>query len=141
MKKEIKENRFDSDSAEKELNRFMDGLKLTQMKKDDLEEEIDSLTQYIENGTVEVKDDNSIKYNLVYPIEDDEGEVKVSSISFRCRRVRVSDIEKKMVGKNDVEKTRKMMGFLSNENSGIFSKMDGDDFKGCGDIAAFFLPR
>lgn len=132
---------IDRDTAREDFERFVKELKVNDIKRSHLEEEEENAITYIEQGYLTVSENGELTYQLMYPIEVEEGE-DIEKLTFRKKRVRVEDMEKKMVGKNDMEKTRKIFAFLTNGvNSGIFSKVDADDFKAISDIAAFFLPR
>ena len=95
---------------------------------------------WIENSDVYFKIEDCIVYNLIDPIEFDNGD-SITELTFRKRRITVGEMEKNMVGKNDVEKTRRIFAFLTKKNSAIFTKMQSDDFMNISNIAAFFLPR
>jgi hypothetical protein len=134
--------KFDAQSAKVEFDRFVEAMKITPLKLSKLEEETDSVLACIEEGNVSVNDNGSIECKLMYPIEDDEGNVAKDIIKFKTRRIRVEDLERKMQGKTDLEKVRRMMAFLAEDTpAAMFAKLDSDDFKVCSDIAAFFLPR
>ena len=133
--------KIDNETAVNDLNRFITALRVTDVKLEKLAEEKESVIKLIESGHISVSDENSVTYQLIEKIEDDNKSTILDSVTFKPRRVRVDDIEKRMTGKNDIEKTRNMFAFLTGVNSGLFSKLDGDDFINISSIAAFFLPR
>ena len=133
--------KVDNLTAVKDFNRFVDILRVNAVKLEKLIDEKDAILSLIESGDITIDESGTLVYKLIEPIKNDAGDVILSTISFKSRRVRVEDIEKRMTGKNDIEKTRNMFAFLSGENTGHFSKMDGDDFVNISNVAAFFLPR
>jgi hypothetical protein len=133
--------KVDRETAEKDLNVFIEALRVIANKLSKLEDEKESVLQLIESGNITISESGEITYELIDPIKSESNETILSKLIFKPRRVRVDDIEKRMIGKNDIEKTRNMFAFLTAENSGYFSKMDSDDFINISSIAAFFLPR
>jgi hypothetical protein len=133
--------KVDRETAEKDLNVFIEALRVNANKLSKLEDEKESVLQLIESGNITISESGEITYELIDPIKSESNETILSKLIFKPRRVRVDDIEKRMIGKNDIEKTRNMFAFLTAENSGYFSKMDSDDFINISSIAAFFLPR
>lgn len=130
--------------AQADFERFASAIKLNQMKREKLEADesqpIESVINLIENGYVTIAEDGLLTYLLIEKVEKD-GDIILSEVPFKPRRVRVEDIERRMTGKNDLEKTRNMLSFLTGVNAGILSKVDGDDFAHIGTISTFFLPR
>lgn len=130
--------------AQADFERFASAIKLNQMKREKLEADesqpIESVINLIENGYVTIGEDGLLTYLLIEKVEKD-GDIILSEVPFKPRRVRVEDIERRMTGKNDMEKTRNMLSFLTGVNAGILSKVDGDDFAHIGTISTFFLPR
>lgn len=133
--------RIDTETATKDCKRFIEALKINDIKLQKLEAEKETIIELIENGYVIINEDGSVIYNLLYPIVSDSDSVEIDHLNFSIRRVRIEDIEKKLNGKNDIENGRKLIGFLTKTNSGLISKFDADDVKYLSDIAAFFLPR
>ena len=134
---------IDKEVAREDFERFISALRIDQLKRGKLEEEEESIISLIENGNLIVNEDGSLIYKLMYPesTNDQDGNPLTTHIEFPIRRIRVEDLEKKMIGKNDMEKTRRIFSFITKTSSNIFSKIDSDDYKYCSDIVAFFLPR
>lgn len=131
---------IDVKTAESDMKRFFDSLKLSELKLSKLEEETESLLELIQLGYVKIDDDGKLTYKLQYPLKNDVGDITLSELVFVNRRITVGEMEKNLQGKNDVEKSRRMLAYLTNQNSAFFAKMD-DDFVSLGTISAFFLPR
>lgn len=134
-----KEFVVDEETAAKDFERFVEFLRISPRKLEKMEEEKNEVILGIKYGNIIVDDEGKIKYKLEDPLAFDNGD-SIQEIKFMDRRVTVGEMETKMIGKNDLEKTRRMFAFITKENSGIFSKM-GDDFMLISQIAAFFLPR
>lgn len=133
-------SKVDIEVAEHDFQRFVEALKINELKLKKLEEEKDAVIELIEYGYISVDEEGKITYKLIEPVEYESGKEALSSLTFGLRRVTVGEMEKQMVGKNDIEKTRRMFGYLTKQNSALFKKM-GDDFMNISHIAAFFLPR
>ena len=90
---------------------------------------------------VVIDSDGKLIYKLQYPIKA-VGTDNVVLKEVKCvgRRISVGEMEKNMVGKNDVEKSRKIIAYMCSINSALVSQMD-DDFVVLSTISAFFLPR
>lgn len=133
-------SKVDIEVAEQDFQVFVDALKINELKLKKLEDEKDSVIELIEYGYASVDEDGRITYKLVEPVTFESGNEALSELTFGLRRITVGEMEKQMVGKNDIEKTRRMFGYLTKQNSALFKKM-GDDFMNVSNIAAFFLPR
>jgi len=125
------------DVATQDFKRFTDGLKISDKKLSKLQDEKDQFIELIQFGNIIIKDDLSVVYKLDIPLDD----ANISELIFECKRVKVSDIEKRMTGKTDMEKSRNMMSFLTGQNSSLLGEIDADDFISLSSIASFFLPR
>lgn len=134
------EYKIDIKTAEIDMKRFFNSLNLSELKLSRLEDETESLLELIQLGLVEIDEDGKLTYNLQYPFKNEAGEITLSKLVFVNRRITVGEMEKKLQGKNDVEKSRNMLAYLTTQNSAFFAKMD-DDFVSLGTISAFFLPR
>lgn len=130
----------DLQTAEEDSKRFFKALNLSELKLSKLEEEKDTLIELIQLGNVEISEDGALTYNLQYPLKGESGQVFLTKLEFAKRRITVGEMEKHLQGKNEVEKARRILGYLTKQNSQIFTKMD-DDFVSLGTISAFFLPR
>lgn len=130
----------DAKTAEEDFKRFTNSLNLSELKLSKLEEEKSTVLELIQLGYIEIDEDGKLTYNLQFPIKNESGQITVGKLEFAKRRVTVREMEKKAIGKNDVEKSRRILGYLTGQNSELFSNMD-DDFVACGTISNFFLPR
>jgi len=137
--KEEKELVVDEETAIKDFDRFVEFLKISPRKLEKMEEEKEEVIRGIRHGNITVDDEGRIKCHLEDALTFEGGKT-IDTISFMDRRVTVGEMESKMLGKSDLEKTRRMFAFITKENSGIFTKM-GDDFMLISQVAAFFLPR
>ena len=134
-------SKVDIEVAEQDFQRFIDALKVNELKLKKLEEEKESVIELIEYGHACVEEDGKIIYKLIEPVTFEvSGKEAISELKFGLRRITVGEMEKHMVGKNDIEKTRRMFAYLTGTNSGLFKGLK-DDFMNVANIAAFFLPR
>ena len=132
--------KVDIEIAEQDFQRFIEALKVNELKLKKLEEEKDAVIELIEYGHACVEEDGKIIYKLIEPVEFESGKEAISELKFGLRRITVGEMEKNMIGKNDIEKTRRMFAYLTKTNSGLFKGLK-DDFMNVANIAAFFLPR
>lgn len=130
----------DRETAERDFLTFIEALKIKPRKLEKLEEEKEEVLKGIEYGNIKISEDGVATYVLDEPLEFDNGD-KITELTFVNRRITVGEMESKMIGKNDIEKTRRMFAYLTKQNSGIYTKMQADDFMLVSQIAAFFLPR
>lgn len=133
--------KVDRTTAENDLQRFIELLKIKDKKLEKLEEEKEEILSGIEYGNITIDDDGVITYKLDDPVLFDDGDDALTEVTFSKRRVSVGEMEKKMIGKTDMEKSRKLIAFLVGKNSALFEKVMGDDYAAITNIAAFFLPR
>jgi hypothetical protein len=133
--------KVDIDTAKDDFDRFILALGIKPKKLDKLEEEADEIIKGIEYGNVIIDDNGTISYILDDPIKFDDNSNALDKVTFAKRRITLGEMEKKMIGKTDLEKTRRMFAYLTSTNSGFLLKMSGDDFFAISQIAAFFLPR
>jgi hypothetical protein len=139
MKKQMKE-KVTSEVAQEEANLFFASLNLSELKLSKMEEEKQSLVELIQYGFVVIDEDGKLTYLMQYPLKNESGNVVLDKLVFVNRKITVGEMEKNLTGKNDIEKARKILAYLTKTNSQFFSKMD-DDFVALGSISAFFLPR
>ena len=132
--------KVDIEVAEQDFQRFVKALKVNELKLKKLEEEKEAVIELIEYGYAYVDEEGKITYKLIEPVTFESGKEAISELKFDLRRITVGEMEKNMTGKNDIEKTRRMFGFLTKTNSGLFKGLK-DDFMNIANIAAFFLPR
>jgi len=123
-----------------DFERFIESLKISELKLEKLQDEKDEIIKLISAGFIIIDESGRLIYKLQYPISNKDGEVVLSEMKFCSRRITVGEMEKKMVGKNDIEKARKMVAYMTSTNSAFIEQMD-DDFVALGMISAFFLPR
>ena len=134
--------KFDNESATKELNRFIEMMNIKKHKLDKIGDEKESLISFIEEGDLQVMDDGSLIYKLMYPESVSTSENTIEEVKFPVKRYRTKDVEKAMVGKTDMQNTRLMLSLITeNMHPGIFGNMDADDLRNLTEISAFFLPR
>lgn len=133
--------KVDRETAESDLQRFIDDIGINELKLSKIEDEREAVTTLIEHGYLVVNEAGSLTYNLQYPVKNDDGQISLESIDLKQKRYSVGDLEKHMVGKSDLEKTRKMLAHMTGENAGLIYKIDSEDLIALGEITAFFLPR
>jgi hypothetical protein len=126
--------------AVQDFERFVESLKISERKLEKLQEEKAELINLIMEGLIIINEDGKLIYKLQYPICDKDNQPVLTEMKFGGRRITVGEMEKKMIGKNDVEKARKMIAYMTGTNSALLEQMD-DDFVALGTISAFFLPR
>jgi len=133
--------KVDRETAELDFQRFVESLNISARKLENLETEKDEFIKGIEYGNILIAEDGSVSVKLDDPIEYEDNSEAISEIRFIKRRVTVGEMESKMIGKSDMEKTRRIFAFLAKQNSAIFKKVQADDYFLISQVAAFFLPR
>ena len=141
-------NKVDIETAKQDFDRFVAALNINERKLNALRQDaasgknpVDELIELIQDGLVIIEDDGRLVYKLQYPIKAVGTDTVVLS-ECKCvnRRITVGEMEKHMVGKNDIEKSRKIIAYMCSINSALISQME-DDFVVLSVISAFFLPR
>lgn len=133
--------KISTDVAEKDIERFISALEINPMKLEELEEEKERCIKLIEHGFLTIDEKGLATFKLFKAVS--YGDEDVSEIKFRSDMPEVKDMEKNTIGKNDIEKTRRMFAFLISGQypSAFFSRMKSDDLTNFSHVAAFFLPR
>ena len=138
----------DIETAKLDFDRFVEALNINERKLIALKQDsasgknpVDELIELIQYGLVVIDSDGKLVYKLQYPIKAaGTDNIVLSEVKCVGRRISVGEMEKNMVGKNDVEKSRKIIAYMCSINSALVSQMD-DDFVVLSTISAFFLPR
>lgn len=117
------------------------GFRASKVEKEDFQESIDLLIDSVMDGLLSVNEDNSLTYKLQYPIQDEDGNNVLESMTFN-KRLTVGFFTNKMKSskaKTQEEKTILMISELTGEPAGLIQKVQMADFTELGVIATFFL--
>jgi len=129
--------------ADQEVREWIEskGFRASKVEKEDFQESIDLLIDSVMDGLLVINDDNSLTYNLQYPIQDEDGNDVLKSMTFN-KRLTVGFFTNKMKtskAKTQEEKTILMISELTGEPAGLIQKVQMADFTELGVIATFFL--
>jgi len=134
--KSKKQKVISEDQAELDFNRFVDSLGLKPRVLESMEEEKDAFVKGVEWGNILVDEDGHVKLKLDDPVEFNG---IVDTVSFKHRRLTTGDIEKKSVGKSDLEKSMRLFAVITGNNSALFRNLNGGDLEMIATIGTFFL--
>ncbi len=130
-------NKVPIDQATIEVNEWLDYKKISDKRREDNKESIDSLVESICDGTLEFDGSaHTIKQNLKIPFESGlkelvyKSRITVKDINQHMKGVSVSDIDSRVVA---------YVAALTNTAKGIILNLDTEDYKVGQSIAIFFI--
>lgn len=125
--------------SNEEFERFLTTFKVDPIKRKKIADLTVKIVDLISEEMLIVTEDGHLNYPLIEPIIDDAGNVKVASLKFKNRRVRVEDVEKLNSG-NDTDKMKKLISTLTGIEPLFVNKLSLDDLTYLSDISLLFLP-
>ena len=125
--------------AEKDIERFLTALRVDPIKRKKMKESIAICVEFVMYGMLVVNDNNELEYKLLESIEDKDGEVVLSEIKFKNKRVRLDSLEKV---KNATEESymRELISLMTDADKLILKKTTLEDMGYLEKIGMFFLP-
>lgn len=125
--------------AEKDIERFLTALRVDPIKRKKMKESIATCVEFVMYGMLVVNDNNELEYKLLESIEDKDGEVVLSEIKFKNKRVRLDSLEKV---KNATEESymRELISLMTDADKLILKKTTLEDMGYLEKIGMFFLP-
>lgn len=133
--------------ADKEVSKWLDFKKVSQKKREEKEEQINSISEHIQDGVL-VYDENTgeLIHKLNFEISPDAINKNVDTVSFSeikySPRVKVDAIEKATNGIDAKNFTALIMAYvsaISGKPKKLIGQMDSSDYKVAQDVAIFFM--
>lgn len=128
------------DVAEAEVTKWLDKKKITASTRERNEDYIETIVDYVMDGTLILEDDFKWTHNLLFPIESDS-KATIESISYKPR-LTDNDTRPKMAGVKAGDADGRLTGYicaLTGQARGVISALDSQDKKIAMAIAIFFL--
>tara|TARA_R110000803_G_scaffold39924_1_gene86032 strand:- start:557 stop:991 length:435 start_codon:yes stop_codon:yes gene_type:complete len=129
------------DVAEKDLERWLNYKRIGVTKRENMRDNIDILVDAVQDGQLVVEENCSITQKLAWPPENEDGEVKITSLSY-VPRMHFSQIQPKLKGIKPGDTETRLLGYaaaLSSQPIGILRKLDTVDLAVMQAVAVFFL--
>lgn len=134
-------NKVTPEIARQDVERWLDFKRVPAKKRAAVADTIESMAEAIEQGTLIVNDDCTITHNLIFPIENSDGEhtveelkykprVTTEAISIRMKDVKVTDAHGMFIA---------YASALTNQPTALIKKLDTEDFRVAQSIVTFFL--
>ena len=132
-----------AEAATEQISGWLDFKKVPKAKreKEDAETIIETLTEAVVDGKLEVLENNHLKVHLDFPVEDDEGSTVLSTIMLKSR-ITVQAINKAVrtsKAKTPEDKIAVYLSVLSGHPKALIEKVDTTDYALLGAIVVFFL--
>lgn len=121
--------------AKADVERWLDYKKLTQKKRDEKADMIETLTDLVSSGDITIDEECNIKHNLLFPV----GEVKVLTYKPRLKAEAIS-VHLKGVSSDDM--TGMIAAYaaaLTVQPKSVIKDLDTEDFSIARAIAIFFI--
>jgi hypothetical protein len=135
------ENKLNYDTAQQEIADWLEFKHISPRKREENADMEEILIDNMQMGFLTKNEDYSLTYKLKEPVQTDEGEIRLSELTFKPR-IRVSELNKRLKGVkvNDAEKRQlAYIAAVTGESTGILGQMFSEDFECCAAIVNYFL--
>lgn len=127
--------------ARQEIEVWLDYKKVPSKKREDMADTIDLLAEAIEVGVLVRNDNNSITHQLIFPIENKDGEATVHQITYKPR-ITAEAINLRMKGVKVTETHAMFLAYasaLTDQPVQLLKHLDTEDLRIVQSVVAFFL--
>ena len=124
--------------AVEEIEKWLDYKKVSELKRENLKENINSLVSAISEGTLIVTEKNELEQTLNFPFE---GDVVTNKFTYKPR-LTIKEVNNKMTGIKPGDADGRVTGYISAltmQPIELIKKMDTEDYSVAQNIAIFFL--
>lgn len=130
------------ETAEKEINQWLDFKRVSRKKREENEEAIEQLVEAIMDGVLSFSsEDHTLVHTLQVPIENSEGTVVQKEFTYKPR-IKVSDIHREMKGIKASDMDARVSAYLSaitGESRNVLIQMDTVDYAISQQLVVFFI--
>lgn len=127
--------------AEKEVIAWLDFKKIGSKAREVYSDNIDSIIDRVVDGTLSFDDQKSILHNVLFPVENTDGVVVLSSLVYKPR-VAQREINTAMRGVKQSDSDGRVTGYLSaitGQPKGVLATLDSVDMAIAQNVVVFFL--
>jgi len=127
--------------AEKEFNDWLDRKRVKAKRREDKKPFGEIIIDNITDGSVVFNDDGNLVYSLIFPIEDDKGNVVVDKFTFQSR-IQTFDLKsnlKKYPSDDGDGRITAYAASLTKQATGMIEKVDTEDRECIAAISMYFL--
>lgn len=129
------------DLAQQEVDKWLNAHKIRKTVREKNASYIATLTDAMIDGLLVLNEDNSFSQTLLFPIQDEDGVVKVANLNFKYR-FKVRELSREVEGinpNNPIELTVSFVSALSCISRPLVLSMDYSDYKISSAVASFFI--
>lgn len=131
-------NKVGREVAEKEIIGWLDCKRVSDKKREDQKENINSLISAVCEGSLTVKDDNTLVHELLFPIGS---EAKIAKLEYKPR-IHMGVIHKHLEGIKPSDADGRICAYiaaLTSNPKDVVRLLDTEDYSIAQSIAIFFL--
>ena len=129
------------ETAELEVEKWLDHKRVKPKKRENLKENIEVIVDNICDGSLVLRDDYHFVQTLSFPVKNAAGEEKVKELIYKPRLM-VRDINAKMKGVKANDPDGRVVSYiaaLTDQPAGVISNLDTEDNSLAQQFASFFL--